>query len=410
MPESQKEAMRAHFASSSKQFDTYSIFFERALSTIKEGGRVCFVIPDSILTLQNRQPTRRMLLEETRIAKLILVGDVFPGSVVSSVVILAEKPRAREDDSDFLVTIEDIREGQPQSVQHIPQAQFIMSNYSLGGVIPGSDLSLVATLEKYALTPRAFNHDALPADAITLGRGVEIGKKGLVSYCPNCDIYFPTPKRPTCPTCASPLGDSWSIFQAADGGEPREEHLKPIVLGLQRWKCSRMGQVLLGIPGINYKQPELYSANRITIRQLLQQRRLCVALPPSGALTTQSVYNLNLPPSFDAREFIGILNSEIIAALAHQVFSGGKKLFPRVLLHVLNDLPLIPRESPSRKARETLVNVVNQFLADPNKDVDPGLQNQLNLAVLSYFSCNPEDQRQVLRAVGQFRAEVLNNE
>ncbi|HMF31478.1 MAG TPA: N-6 DNA methylase [Candidatus Lokiarchaeia archaeon] len=406
----EKDSFRGRYKTTSKQFDTYGIFVEQALAALATGGLLSFVVPDSILTLQNRLETRKILLEQCHLVKLSYVGDVFPGAVVSSVVLLAQKINSNEDLAGAFVQVEDIQQIYDPEIHIIPQEQFISDDFSLGAAVRGTNASIVPLLKKYAWNIREYNAIFPTNEKVNLGRGVEIGKKGLVSRCPDCQIHYPTPKNNICPICGAILESPWSIFlEETMLAEPNNTNM-PMVLGLRRWQCTRVAAVVRGIAGIKYKNQTLYSEQRVIIRQLLQQRRLCAALPPLGALTTQSVYNLNVPPSVDPREILGVVNSEIVATFAHQVFSGGKKLFPRVLLHVINDLPLFPRKLLSTKNSKVLCRIVEQFLEDPARDTDSTLQDLLNEAVLDYFSCGGEDRTQVLRAVSQFRAEVLKHE
>lgn len=416
----EKDALKAWYHTSLQQFDVYGVFLEHAVAILPPAGIVAFVVPDSILTLPNRRRTRKFLLTHTHVMKICFVGTPFPGAVVSSVVISAKKVRTPRALEEAVVEIEPWQnllsmQNEPFGVynfaRRLPQALFVGAGYSFGSAVEGATELIGNLLKKYAMSIEDYNLTVLPEEQVLLGRGIEIGKKGLVSRCTQCEIYFPTPRRAICSLCGASLAAPVTMFPTSDfAGEEAAQPLVPVVLGVTRWEYHHVRQVITGLPGIKYKDGAIYSPRRIIIRQLLQKRLLCAAIPPANALTTQSVYNLNLPEVIDLRACLGVINSQIAALVAHQIFSGGKKLFPRVLLYILSELPLIPRQVPNSPSKDLLCDLVGQFLNTPSLDGDDHMQDKLNEAVLSYFGCSPEDTDHIRKAIRQFRAEVLRNE
>ena len=67
---------RADFAGSGESF---SLFLEKSLRLLREGGRLSFILPESILQIKAHTSIRRLLAEETCISRITLLGRVFSG-------------------------------------------------------------------------------------------------------------------------------------------------------------------------------------------------------------------------------------------------------------------------------------------------------------------------------------------
>ena len=60
--------------------ETYALFLLRAVSLLKTGGRLCFLVPDTFLFLNRHTRLRRALLTRTRILEIVLFPSrFFPG-------------------------------------------------------------------------------------------------------------------------------------------------------------------------------------------------------------------------------------------------------------------------------------------------------------------------------------------
>ncbi len=402
---SEKTLLKENFSSSTWQFDIYGLFFERSLQLLPLDGVVSFVIPDSVLTLQNRRTTRELLLQRTHILKIWRVGDIFPGISVASVVLTAQKVPSESDKSQFLTEIEDFAQRENLSVNKIPQDTFIQAGNSFAPAFMASSHSILPQLRQSAISISEFNATRLRSEQILIARGIEIGKNGIVVECPKCHIFYPQPAKSTqCPSCNEKLKPFDSIF-FTEGHIPTNfarTEKKPIVLGMQRWHCEDTHLVAWGLRGLKYKDPAHYSDHRVIIRQLLQKGRICATIPPVGATTTQSIYNLNLPSLLDPLEVLAVLNSDVIAAAVNELFSSGKKLFPRILLHVLKDLPFLPLMPPPNQIKQSLHALAQQFLSNPALDEDEQSRQQLNTLVLNYLGCAAESLPVILQAVRKF--------
>lgn len=68
----------AHYlVAQGRSIDTYSLFIERALGLLKNGGLMGYITPDTFLRKSDHLPTRELLLKNTRILELLELGPVF---------------------------------------------------------------------------------------------------------------------------------------------------------------------------------------------------------------------------------------------------------------------------------------------------------------------------------------------
>ena len=67
-----------------QQVDSWSLFIERSLIALKKGGRLGFVIPNTLLMNENYTDIRKFILDSCRIVKIINLGEnVFECSLCS---------------------------------------------------------------------------------------------------------------------------------------------------------------------------------------------------------------------------------------------------------------------------------------------------------------------------------------
>lgn len=61
LSEEEKAVYRAGYETARGRFDLYLLFFEQALSQLREGGRLVFLTPEKFLFVKSAEPLRRML-------------------------------------------------------------------------------------------------------------------------------------------------------------------------------------------------------------------------------------------------------------------------------------------------------------------------------------------------------------
>jgi type I restriction-modification system DNA methylase subunit len=84
-----KVFLRAHTRLHGKELNLFAIFLERAIDLVREGGRVGFILPDSILTARSYQELRQFALKTCVIESIVHVpGGAFRDALLGNSVIL----------------------------------------------------------------------------------------------------------------------------------------------------------------------------------------------------------------------------------------------------------------------------------------------------------------------------------
>lgn len=333
------------------QFDSYELFLERALVWLREDAPAGFIIPDSIF-LSEHEPARRLLAEHTRLDLVARLGEgMFPGVFRGTAVLL-------------------FRPGAPSEAQVVKCLRLRSAERSrvLKGEVSFSAAASQAThsvtQDRLTGNPRTeFRLDVLAADAsplrkierepldwsrwLLVGRGVELGKNGVIVRCPRCGQARPSPKGAfRCVSCGATLDRSDCPTETiiADVETATGPDWWPLIVGedVDRYSAAPSRCIRLGVSGINYKTPDAYSNERLLIRKT--GVGLKAAIDESGAYTTQVVFHVQRKP--DAPAFMldylqGVLCSRVLLAY-HLRRSGDSewRSHPYVTPKTLRDLPI----------------------------------------------------------------------
>lgn len=97
--------------------ESFSLFLEKSLHLLREGGELSFLLPESVLKIRAHAGIRRLLLEQTSIVRITSLGRIFPG--VLTPVIRLDLIRSAPA-PDWKVMIED-----PEGVHETAQSHFV---------------------------------------------------------------------------------------------------------------------------------------------------------------------------------------------------------------------------------------------------------------------------------------------
>ncbi|MCJ7648417.1 MAG: hypothetical protein MUP85_07375, partial [Candidatus Lokiarchaeota archaeon] len=132
--------------------------------------------------------------------------------------------------------------------------------------------------------------------------------------------------------------------------------------------------------------------DRIIIRQLNQNKLIC-ATYGSNSYTSQSFYNLKIIKS-DLEEFnnyylLGLINSRLLSYYYNKSFGSYKKLFPRILIEKIRNLPIkVPQTEFEKKISLEIINLVKQVLMTPDFIIE--LEKQLDSLVFELYQISEE--------------------
>lgn len=90
--EEEKGKIRERFlCAGKKSIEASTLFLEKAMQDLNSGGRLSFVVPEAVLSVQAHRKIRSLLMEEGRIRAVTYLGETFSGVQCPSVILFMEK-------------------------------------------------------------------------------------------------------------------------------------------------------------------------------------------------------------------------------------------------------------------------------------------------------------------------------
>lgn len=410
------------------QYDSYELFIERSLEDLAApGGFFGFIVPDRILRPEGER-VRRFIFDNHRVLLVAKLGEgVFPGVFRASVILIVQKAEPVPGDSytGLVITKEDRealdRTGTAQLTSLIGQRGGSVATSRVIGdrnydivLFPDEDLEIRDRMQVGAsewIRPEGVFSQ--------YGRGEELGRDSIVVQCPSCFTWSigPRPRAQRrgggyeakeCRTC----GLTFTVNQALAVKHPvlvtykaRASKQIPLLTGEQvnRYWTAPPLALDLSVPGVSFKEEELYRPPKLLIRQT--SIGIYAAIDRSNARCMQSVYVYRLSQDDPvALEFyLAQINSRAMLfyyfILTNQI---EWQSFPKLTHETLRKLPLrrpdLTRKE-IRKLHDTVVNLVQARMSlaakeqerGPSKEaLDADLEIERN--VMDYYGLTP-DQR-----------------
>lgn len=373
---------------STANWDSWELFLALGLSLLREGGRLAFVLPDTLLDPEKSR-IRKVLLGSTKIERLHKLGSGWfgPNVRMDTMLLQARKgtPPLSGDFSAMLLTgtlrKQAIRGEMPLSQLEAKLSQAIPQERS--DLDAGAELEMSRTRRDDEILALMESGSVRLAELCARGRGEEMSKAGLLWRCPSCHaVSTPGEKKKggtyrskVCATCGFALSADGAVeLHLVEAGSPDADS-EWFIDGddiRHRYVSIRPGKrIKTNVTGFPYKNAALYRAPKIVIRQA--GVGVWAALDASGARVPQSVYVYRLNPEFEAdgyrHEFI--LGALLSRAMTYYVF----KRFAEVdadsahvkLTHARLESFPIPRvdflAAASRKAHDQVVADVTSLLS-----------------------------------------------
>ena len=318
-----------------QQVDSWSLFIERSLIALKEGGRLGFVIPNTLLMNENYTDIRKFILDSCRIVKIINLGDnVFPKITQPCMIIIAEKRSSTLDcELDVIRNvppkIKKLLEEGLRSVSSLPtidcsQNRFLSnSDYQFNIFSIGYE-ELRAAIEK------DLHHDNIQAKPLGYfvknARGVELNRYGKIVQCSSCGWWSSPPsqvrnvrsgvKTKLCINleCHKEVTehDKTDFIVFDNPKDPEKDH--PFLVGyqIQRYYIKNHKYIDSTRIGINYKEPALYHGSKLLLRKT--GLGIKTAIDYDNRWVNQVVYLFKLKNnvSITLEYIMGVVNSKLI--------------------------------------------------------------------------------------------------
>ncbi len=183
--EQEKQRLREKYlCAQAKNIESYDVFTEQAISNLKCGGVLSFVLPESILNVRAHMPVRSLLMEGSSVQYLEFLGEVFGGVNCPSIILqvqhdhrplscvgmtvkdgdrvftIAEERRVRKECFNFTVTDEEYRI--LQKIEHVRHKVTLAGHAAFAlGIVTGNNKKYIShekTAENEAVLKGADIH------------------------------------------------------------------------------------------------------------------------------------------------------------------------------------------------------------------------------------------------------------
>ena len=325
-----------------QQADSWSLFLEKSLKALKDGGRLGFVLPNTLLTNENYTAVRKLILETCRIIKLINLGDkIFPKVTQPCMLIILEKGRKNSSHQ-----IEIIRYVSQDKKKLLEQEQRSLS--SLSTISCSQNRFLCNTDYQFDIYSIGFEglkeiiekdlyHDKIQVkplkDLVENARGVELNKNGKVVKCSSCGWWSSPPsnvnsngvKAKLCnnPECHKEITEHDKTDHIVFDKPQQPERDRPFLVGfqIQRYHIRNHWYIDPTRKGIIYKDPTLYHGLKLLLRKT--GRGIKTAIDYNNRWVSQVVYIFKLKKnvSVPLEYIMGVLNSRLIHKYYYMEFA-----------------------------------------------------------------------------------------
>jgi hypothetical protein len=407
-----------------KNWDSWEIFVLLGLRALRSGGRLCLVLPDSLL-YPDKDRIRERLVEDTTIARLHLLGPSWFGpnvrmgttilEVVNTVpgmiddiraVLLSGKLRKLVISGKVPLTQVETQRG-----RWIPQSRSKGDNhFSIDIFHDRQDDTIFESIYR--------NSQSLDSICIH-GRGEEMSKSGLYWICPSCmSPTVPGAKLKggrladkLCAQCGATL-HSDSVESRELVIEPEDDLLVNPTAGIlrsapfldgddiaHRYRIASPKKIInIGLPGWEYKDPAIYESEKILIRQA--GVAIVATIDRTGAWCPQSIYIYRLTPEtiyagYSHEYLLAALLSRTMAYLIFKLFGevDPDKAHPKLTHTRLLKLPMPKLDFTNDRHRflhSQIVENVNRLL-DKTDSLGSVADRQIEIALRELWGLSGDD-------------------
>ncbi|MBD3215130.1 MAG: N-6 DNA methylase [Candidatus Lokiarchaeota archaeon] len=406
IPKNHKNIIQSNkFMTNTGQYDYFQIFLELGIKFLRDGGKLGYIIPDSLLALSNRRIIRKLIYETSKIEKIHVVGPQFENSIVSNIILILIREKNEQSRQNNFVQVA-FHNSASKKTNNIVQKQIQKWNYRFLINLNQKDIDIIDYLNNkfYSLGLITSKKDY----QILLNRGVELTKEGQIFYCQSCDKYYPIPNgKRICNFCGTQFNKNSIediILDEIPESADKKDYL-PYIYSMKRYKITQYKYINIKKKGIQYKNLEDYKG-RIIIRQISQDGLICGAYDPNISLCSQSFYNLKIIKSalseFNNFYLLGLINSFLLSYYFLKSFGSYKQLFPRILIEKIRTLPIkIPENQEERAIAQNIIKNVQNLLGDTQTDLKnlSLIQHKINHFVYSLYGLEDHHSRYIDKAI-----------
>jgi len=400
------------FVSSKGQFDIFNLFIEVILNNLVEDGLYGLILPDSIFS-QEQKIIRKFILDNSTVLSISRLGEkIFPEINRACTVIIGKKEipnkhhkvdcfRLSPDYKRMIIKNEvELIEIDKKFKHVVLQSRFVGNrNFEFDIDLKLDDLSTFNKIEKSPPLKRL----------VTITRGAEISKKGVVCQCPKCNNWMPYPraKVPTCIHCGTSFDLNGINIENIILSHNGEGNLK-LKVGEDLYRYTSFSKAWINTlkNGINYKNFSIYKGKKILVRKT--GVGITASIDYENSVTNQVVYILKLNNSFESNvslEFIlAVLNSRAITYYLLKKYGEMEwKSHPYLTQTQLISLPFPEVDLENQEIKNNVEKITKIIASEVRKSTDKNLSIENDILiereVAKLFKLNKEDYKKIFYAL-----------
>ncbi|MFW9779789.1 MAG: Eco57I restriction-modification methylase domain-containing protein [Candidatus Heimdallarchaeota archaeon] len=394
-----------------KQVDTWSLFLERSILALEEGGMLGFVLPNTLLLNENYFEVRQLILEKCLIHEIVNLGErIFPNVTQPSMMIILQrhpiKTLERPIETQIVNQIPNNMRKRLQNEEAslfdlpyltCPQEYFHGGKYLHFDIFSVGHEKFIKSMESDSRSKKISTKPL--GDLVINGRGVEINHEGKIVLCKSCGMWnSPITSRsgPGIKKCAH-CNDNITEKNPKDHivYDTPQENTAPFLTGrdIHRYLIRPPKYIDLTRPGIQYKQPGLFEGEKLLLRKT--GNKINLALDTRNHWVNQVVYIFKLREGAPiSLEFLlGVLNSKLMQKYYNYKYGDPyRREFPHFTQGKFLQLPIKLPHSTEEYTMARRIGKLAKSLQELSQSVESNnFQSQLSIEVRSLFSSRDAD-------------------
>jgi len=310
------------YKTAKNRINLYTIFMERGLSLLKQGGYLGFIIPSSLLMNESYHDLRKLILKDFDIKSIVKLPDnVFEDVKMETMIIILKKGK---------------------SIGNRVAVKIYDRNQSISKVETGEILIEQKNWEK-----DGYFNIYLSDKGLYFIQKMEEAQNRLIDCCDFSLGITPYDKY---------RGQDLELIKSRGyhSIEKLDENYKPLIDGgdVDRYiiTASNKEYIKYGEWLGAMREERFFVEPHIVVRQIVNQR-IFAGYTEGGLYNTQIGFNLVAKEGWDLKYILAILNSEILNEYHTKKFlDQTKNLFQKILIANAKQLP-IPNATPQQQTQ-----------------------------------------------------------